>query len=108
MDGCGAVRQLVLVNATVMELPRDWLHACPALQLLKLSRLWRLSTVAADALRGATALVHFELTYCSALQHLPAQLFAENFILYQVNLSNNGLTELPADLFGNDISRSSE
>lgn len=103
MEGCGAVRRLTLSGATVEELPPDWLRECTALELLQLSRLQRVHKIAADALRGATALLIFELTRCPALQHLPAQLFAENFSLYKVDLSNNGLEELPVNLFGDDV-----
>lgn len=102
MEGCGAVRWLTLIRATVEELPPDWLRECAALELLQLSRLQRMHEIAADALRGATNLTLFELTRCPALRYLPAQLFAENFNLYKVDLSNNGLVELPANLFGDD------
>lgn len=108
MDGCGAVQRLWLYTATVEELPRDWLRDCTALQLLQVTQLRQLHNIATDALRGATALRRFELTGCPALRHLPAQLFSENFNLYIVNLSNNGLIELPADLFGDVDYRSSK
>lgn len=108
LDGCGAVRRLWLISATVEELPRDWLRGCTALQRLQLSRLQRVRTVAADALRGAPALFRFEMTRSPALQQLPAQLFAQNFNLYIIDLSNNGLVELPPDLFGDDAYPSSK
>lgn len=108
MDGCGAVRRLTFMNATVDELPRAWLRGCAALQLLRLARLQRLRDVAADALRGASALTILELTRCPVLRRLPARLFAENFNLYKVDLSDDALEELPPDLFGDDSNLSSE
>lgn len=90
----------MVINAAVEDLPRDWLRGCPALNLLELSWLRRLRTVTADALHGAPSLDVFRLNACRALRRLPAQLFAKNVNLREADLSNNGLVELPADLFG--------
>lgn len=108
VDGCGAVRRLSLTAAAVQELPRAWLRDCPALEALQLMRLRRLRDVPADALRDATALLLFELTRCPLLRRLPGRLFAENFNLYKADLSNNGLVELPVDLFGDSANSLSE